>query len=125
MAASRGKGGPVPQRYSSGRLLVFSILVALTLPANADIQPIDAGRGCDPASACSGACGTIHDGSCTYVCGSCASGQTCTNNVCVTPCSPTTSCAAQGKNCGTVFDGCNTVACGTCQSGWSCSASQV
>lgn len=118
----------MPKRFSpGGRLLVLSILAALTLPASAGIRPpVDGGGdGCDPTGACSGACGTLHVGSCVYACGACGSGQTCTNNVCVTPCTPTTSCAAQGKNCGTVFDGCNTVSCGSCQAGWSCSASQV
>ena len=118
----------MPKRCSVDRcLLVLSTLVALALPADADIRPIDdgGGDGCDPTSACDGACGTFHVGTCSYACGACPSGQTCSSNVCITPCTPTTSCAAQGKNCGAVFDGCNTVACGTCQTGWSCSASSV
>lgn len=40
-------------------------------------------------------------------------------------CTPTTSCAAQGKNCGVVDDGCGLQPCGTCSSGSVCTASNV
>jgi hypothetical protein len=39
-------------------------------------------------------------------------------------CTPTTSCAAQGKTCGSIDNGCGTVSCGSCASGQTCSASQ-
>jgi hypothetical protein len=73
---------------------------------------------CQPTScvpACSGKqCGS--DG-CGGVCGTCASGQTCSaSNQCVGSCVP----ACSGKQCGS--DGCGGV-CGTCASGQTCSAS--
>lgn len=116
----------MPNRCSPGRYLFVLLTLALApLPASAGIAPpIDDG-GCDTSACGAGACGTIKVGTCFYACGTCPSGQTCTNNVCVAPCTPTTSCAAAGLNCGTLFDGCTTVSCGTCQSGWTCSTSQV
>ena len=74
-------------------------------------------------SALGATCGTASDG-CgnTLTCGTCSSGQTCTNNKCV--CAPTT-CAALGDNCGTVSDGCgNTLNCGNCSSGQTCTANK-
>jgi hypothetical protein len=54
--------------------------------------------------------------------GTCPSGMTCSNNrVCVsTTCTPTTSCAVQGKTCGTIDNGCGTVSCGQCTTPNSC-----
>jgi hypothetical protein len=80
--------------------------------ANLTINP----GACTPAT-CAGLgfnCGSISNG-CggTLNCGTCAGGQTCTNNIC-TACTPTT-CAAQGKNCGSISNGCGgTLNCGTC-----------
>ncbi len=57
----------------------------------------------------------------TISCGSCASGQTCSNGQCSTACVPTT-CASLGYNCGTASDGCGgTLSCGSCSSGKICS----
>lgn len=67
-------------------------------------------------------CGSASDG-CggTLSCGTCASGQTCTNNVCVTStCTPAT-CSSLGFNCGGASDGCGgTLSCGTCGGGQTC-----
>ncbi len=72
-------------------------------------------------------CGTIADG-CggTLSCGTCADGQTCSDNVCTTStCTPTT-CAAQGKDCGTIADGCGgTLSCGTCTAPETCGGGGV
>jgi inhibitor of cysteine peptidase len=68
-------------------------------------------------------CGSIADG-CggTLSCGTCSTGETCSDNVCTTPaCTPTT-CAAEGKDCGSIADGCGgTLSCGTCPTGQTCS----
>eukprot|EP01117_Protostelium_nocturnum_P010039 TRINITY_DN357_c0_g1_i1.p1 TRINITY_DN357_c0_g1~~TRINITY_DN357_c0_g1_i1.p1 ORF type:complete len:1143 (-),score=409.41 TRINITY_DN357_c0_g1_i1:110-3538(-) len=41
---------------------------------------------------------------------------------CSGTCTPSTSCAAQGKVCGTINDGCKTVSCGTCGTDSACSS---
>ncbi|MDO8516583.1 MAG: hypothetical protein Q7S33_00505, partial [Nanoarchaeota archaeon] len=66
-------------------------------------------------------CGTTDDGCGTSInCGSCASGTTCSNGVCILSCTPKT-CAQLGKNCGTTDDGCGTsINCGSCASGSIC-----
>ena len=66
-------------------------------------------------------CGTASDG-CggSLSCGTCAAGQTCTNNVCAATCTPKT-CSQLGFNCGTASDGCGgTLSCGTCRRRQSC-----
>ncbi len=85
------------------------------------------------------ACGATPHGSCSgvYYCNDGAMSSTCSNNCCVSPntcgggtdpntcgCTPSTSCAAQGKNCGTVDTGCGTENCGTCSSGQTCPSGQ-
>ena len=68
-------------------------------------------------------CGTAADGcSGKLNCGTCASNQTCTNNLCVANCAAKT-CASLGYTCGSQSDGCDsTLNCGTCASGKTCSA---
>jgi hypothetical protein len=56
----------------------------------------------------------------TLDCGTCPSGQTCTNNVCGSGCTPLT-CAGLEMNCGTTADGCGgTLTCGRCKKGHTC-----
>ncbi len=64
----------------------------------------------NPADGCGG----------TLNCGTCPSGQTCSNNVCSASCTPKT-CSGLGFNCGSASDGCgSTLNCGTCPSGQTC-----
>ena len=66
-------------------------------------------------------CGSISDG-CggTLGCGTCGSGQTCSNNVCTAACTPKT-CSGLGFNCGSASDGCGgTINCGACGTGQTC-----
>ncbi|MBI2374117.1 MAG: hypothetical protein HYV07_08965 [Deltaproteobacteria bacterium] len=75
-------------------------------------------RSCADAGA---ECGAVSDG-CggTLTCGSCAAGQDCANNQCVTSCVPR-SCVDAGAECGAVSDGCGgTLSCGSCAAGQSC-----
>jgi hypothetical protein len=52
--------------------------------------------------------------------GQCGPTETCTNNVCVGTCQPTT-CAAQGAQCGSIPDGCGgSLVCGSCPGGQGC-----
>ncbi len=67
-------------------------------------------------------CGPLPDGCGNILeCGTCPSGEACTNNVCGNGgCVPKT-CAAQNFACGSQGDGCgNAISCGTCPSGESC-----
>ena len=68
-------------------------------------------------------CGSVNDAciaGTTRNCGTCTSGNVCTNNKCVT-CVPTT-CEAKGAVCGTISDGCGvTLTCGSaCSEGRAC-----
>jgi hypothetical protein len=67
-------------------------------------------------------CGSIPDG-CggTLTCGSCGSGQTCTNNVCTSTCTPKTCSSKPVVNCGSMPDGCG----GTLNCGNTCAAPQT
>ena len=78
---------------------------------------------------CSSSCKNKQCGSdgCGGSCGTCKSGQVCSNNKCTVsplPCKSATSCPV-GLNCGTVSDNCGgSIQCGTCKSGEQCSQSQ-
>jgi|GEM_PF-2027366 len=67
-------------------------------------------------------CGTASDG-CggALSCGTCSTGQSCTDNSCVPSCVAKT-CAVQGYSCGSQSDGCDgSLDCGSCPSGKTCS----
>jgi hypothetical protein len=67
-------------------------------------------------------CGSADDGcGATLQCGTCSTGQSCSDNTCASSCVAKT-CASLGYSCGSQSDGCGgALDCGTCASGKTCS----